>query len=162
MSWFLIPVIMAHILYRMCDQHSSNRQILWEEMEGVWTVTVYAACGKEREGTSYWANSGRGRRRLYTGGKRSVVFCRLRTLQGQSQWHQHWYTNICANACVEDVLGGADVQIHPFLTSLLSGGCGLEVVCWPLVPKFAGLHPAEAVEILWRKKFSARLPSEGK
>jgi hypothetical protein len=29
---------------------------------------------------------------------------------------------------------------------------GLEVACWPLVPKFAGLHPAEAVGFLGRKK----------
>ena len=30
----------------------------------------------------------------------------------------------------------------------LSGFGGLEVVCWPLVPKFAGSHPAEAVGFL--------------
>ena len=36
---------------------------------------------------------------------------------------------------------------------------GLGVACWPLVPKFAGSNPAEAVGFL--KKFSARLPSEG-
>jgi len=28
---------------------------------------------------------------------------------------------------------------------------GLEVACWPLVPKFTGLHPAEAVEFLGQK-----------
>ena len=28
---------------------------------------------------------------------------------------------------------------------------GLEVACWPLVPKFTGLHPAEAVGFLGRK-----------
>ena len=38
----------------------------------------------------------------------------------------------------------------------------LEVACWPLVPKFAGSNPAEAVGILRAKKSSARLPSEGK
>jgi len=27
----------------------------------------------------------------------------------------------------------------------------LEVACWPLVPKFAGSHPAEAVGFLGRK-----------
>jgi hypothetical protein len=35
----------------------------------------------------------------------------------------------------------------------------LEVVCWPLVPKFAGSNPAEAVGHLRAKKSSARLPS---
>jgi hypothetical protein len=29
-----------------------------------------------------------------------------------------------------------------------SGFCGLEVACWPFVPKFAGSHPAEAVGFL--------------
>jgi hypothetical protein len=29
---------------------------------------------------------------------------------------------------------------------------GLEVACWPLVTKFAGSHPAEAVGFLGRKK----------
>jgi len=37
-----------------------------------------------------------------------------------------------------------------FLSRLVSGFGGLELACWPLVPKFAGLHPAEAVEFLWR------------
>jgi hypothetical protein len=34
---------------------------------------------------------------------------------------------------------------------------GLDVACWPLVPKFAGSKLAEAA-----KKSSVRLPSEGK
>ena len=33
----------------------------------------------------------------------------------------------------------------------LCGFGGLEVACWPLVPKFAGSHPAEAVGFLGRK-----------
>ena len=43
-----------------------------------------------------------------------------------------------------------------------SGFGGLEVACWPLVPKFAGSNPAEAVRFFRAKKSSARLPSEGK
>ena len=39
---------------------------------------------------------------------------------------------------------------------------GLEVACWPLVPKFAGSNPAETVGFLRVRKSSARLPSEGK
>jgi hypothetical protein len=34
---------------------------------------------------------------------------------------------------------------------LLSGFGGLEVACWPLVPKFAGSNPAEAVWFFGRK-----------
>ena len=44
----------------------------------------------------------------------------------------------------------------------VTGFGGLEVAYWPLVPKFAGSNPAEAVGFLGRKKFSAHLPSEGK
>jgi len=43
-----------------------------------------------------------------------------------------------------------------------SGLGGLRVACWPLVPKFAGSNPAEAVGCLRAKKSSARLSSEGK
>ena len=43
-----------------------------------------------------------------------------------------------------------------------SGFGGLGVACWPLVPKFAGSNPAEAVGFLEAEKSSARLPSEGK
>ena len=44
----------------------------------------------------------------------------------------------------------------------ISGLGGLEVACWPLVPKFAGSNSAEAVGFFRAKKSSARLPSEGK
>ena len=39
---------------------------------------------------------------------------------------------------------------------------GLEVACRPLVPKFAGSNPVEAVGFFRTKQPSARLPSEGK
>ena len=45
---------------------------------------------------------------------------------------------------------------------LQSGFGGLEVVCWPLVPKFAGSNPTEAVGFFRAKKSSTCLPSEGK
>ena len=45
----------------------------------------------------------------------------------------------------------------------MSGFGGLAVACWPLVHKFAGSNPAEAVGFLGqKKKSSAPLPSEGK
>jgi hypothetical protein len=37
------------------------------------------------------------------------------------------------------------------LTVKVSGFGGLEVACWPLVPKFAGSHPAEAAGFLGQK-----------
>jgi hypothetical protein len=44
----------------------------------------------------------------------------------------------------------------------ISGFGGLEDACWPLVPKFAGSNPAEALGFFRAKKSPARLPSEGK
>ena len=49
-----------------------------------------------------------------------------------------------------------------WLTYLYSGFGALEVACWPLVPKFAGSHPARSHWIFRAKKSSARLPTEGK
>jgi len=55
------------------------------------------------------------------------------------------------------------MYIYIYIYTYISIGFGgLGVACWPLVPKFAGSNPAEAVGFLGRKKFSARLPSEGK
>ena len=42
-----------------------------------------------------------------------------------------------------------------------SGFGGLEVACWPLVPKFAGSHPAEAVGFLGRKNPQHAFPRRG-
>ena len=53
-------------------------------------------------------------------------------------------------------------EIFIFLRRCEAGFGGLEVACWPLVPKFAGSNPAEAVGFFRAKKSSARLPSEGK
>ena len=54
-----------------------------------------------------------------------------------------------------------DCTIHSGIL-LFSGFGGLGVAYWPLVHKFAGSNPAEAVGFLRAKKSSARLPSEGK
>ena len=54
------------------------------------------------------------------------------------------------------------IYIYIRLYIQCTGFGGLEVACWPLVPKFAGSNPAEAVGFLRAKKSSARLPSEGK
>ena len=40
---------------------------------------------------------------------------------------------------------------YHLLTYLLGGFGGLEVACWPLVPKFAGSKPAEIVELSGQK-----------
>jgi hypothetical protein len=39
---------------------------------------------------------------------------------------------------------------------------GLEDAFWPLLPKFTGSNPAEAVGFFRAKKSPAHLPSEGK
>ena len=52
---------------------------------------------------------------------------------------------------------------NPLLLPRSSGFGGAEVAYWPLIPKFAGSNPAEAVGFLkGDKKSSARLPLEGK
>jgi hypothetical protein len=43
-----------------------------------------------------------------------------------------------------------------------SGFGGLEDACWPLVPKFVGSNPAEAVGFFRAKNYPSHLPSEGK
>jgi hypothetical protein len=43
-----------------------------------------------------------------------------------------------------------------------SGFGVLEVANWPLIPKFAGSNPAEAVGFFRAKKSPSRTPSEGK
>jgi hypothetical protein len=48
------------------------------------------------------------------------------------------------------------------IKSSSSGFGGLEDACWPLVPKFAGSFPAEAVAFFRAKKSPARRHSEGK
>ena len=40
------------------------------------------------------------------------------------------------------------VRLELFLRWLLSGFGGAEVACWPLISKFAGSNPAEAVGFL--------------
>jgi hypothetical protein len=42
-------------------------------------------------------------------------------------------------------------RMHVNVTFIHSGFGGLEVACWPLVPKFVGSHLAEAVRFLGRK-----------
>ena len=53
-------------------------------------------------------------------------------------------------------------SIFPSVTCFGSDFGGLEVACWPLVPKFAGSNSAKAVGFFRAKKSSARLTSEGK
>ena len=50
-----------------------------------------------------------------------------------------------------------------FCTYLFCGFGGLEVACWPFVPKFAGSNPAKTLGFFRAKKeSSARIHSEGK
>jgi hypothetical protein len=66
---------------------------------------------------------------------------------------------VCVSVCARVLENRKETEVF---NSASSGFGGLEVACWPLVPKFAGSHPAEAVGFLGPKKSSARLSSEGK
>jgi hypothetical protein len=60
---------------------------------------------------------------------------------------------------------GRDPFIHlteGWVSTRASSFGGLEVVCWPLVPKFVGTNPAEAVGFFRVKKSLACLHSGGK
>jgi hypothetical protein len=50
---------------------------------------------------------------------------------------------------ITDLKQIGDVSIHSKTQS--HGFGGLEVACWPLVPKFVGSHLAEAIGFLGRK-----------
>ena len=76
---------------------------------------------------------------------------------------------ICGLTPVTSDFGGLEesafaerAYIFLFSKGSRRGFGGLEVACWPLVPKFVGSNTAEAVGFFRAKKSSARLPSEGK
>ena len=54
------------------------------------------------------------------------------------------------------------MNITPSLRHNLSGFGGAEVACWPLIPKFAGSNPAEAVGFLKGDKKFLSTPSFGR
>jgi len=59
-------------------------------------------------------------------------------------YHINWYylTVLCDSFII---------IIYIYIYMCIYGFGGLEVVCWPLVPKFAGSNPAEAVGFLGQK-----------
>jgi len=71
-----------------------------------------------------------------------------------------YQTEVMSVSCL--IVMGFLVQFVHVIQNIYIGFGGLEVACWPLVPKFAGSNPAEAIGFLRAKKSSARLPSEGK
>ena len=54
------------------------------------------------------------------------------------------------------------VDENNILLILIRSFGGLEVACWPLVPKFVGSNPAEDVGFFRAKTSSGRPRSEGK
>jgi hypothetical protein len=81
--------------------------------------------------------------------------CRMSwNLRASTSWnHQGLSKPVQGLLYVFTVLKTGSVIVRfEVLTALLSGFGGLEVACWPLIPKFAGSHPAEAVRIFRAKK----------
>ena len=85
---------------------------------------------------------------------------RIALLFYDSQFHSscftikspHYRKHLQSDACFYIILVlYMNPAISAALWPFLSGFGGLEVACWPLVPKFAGSHPAEAVGFLGRK-----------
>jgi len=95
----------------MSDQHSSKRQ-MWNEIEGAWAVTVYGACGSEKEYHIERTEAGEEDVSIRVGNwvlcAAGCGHCRGRA-SGRS---------LCQ--CVPwGRIGGADVRIQSFLASLL-------------------------------------------
>jgi hypothetical protein len=67
---------------------------------------------------------------------------------------------LCVVSKSEHTIGAVNEANSCSFKCSCSGFGGLGVACWPLVPKFAGSNPVEAVGFLRAKKSSARLPSE--
>ena len=72
--------------------------------------------------------------------------------------NSEWRDTVNISAVRRGILVNCECYKHSGGTS---GFGGLEVACWPLVLKFAGSNPAEAVGFFRAKKSSARLPSKG-
>jgi hypothetical protein len=72
--------------------------------------------------------------------------------------------SLCQEQHVGDIIKNKKhtLNVYLLLTFHVSGFGGLVDACWPLVPKFEGSNPPEAVGFFRAKKFPARLPSEGK
>ena len=82
------------------------------------------------------------------------------TILGGTRWCsrvRHCATNGKIAVSIPDGVSGIFHWHNPS-----NGFGGLGIASWPLVPKFAGSNPAEAVGFLRAKKSSACLPSEGK
>ena len=72
--------------------------------------------------------------------------------------HPPYLNRFALRYFTSDKEGCAWIQVKLFVSLVLpfSGFGGLGVACWPLVPKFAGSNPAEAVGFLGRKILSTR------
>ena len=120
----------------------------WNEETVASRSDVYLACrficNRSHAVTHCWMSSSEKSRRLLHVTLQRPVTLNTSDIQKVFRW-QH-ISAICGT--------------HTF--PRLSGFGGLEVACWPLVPKFAGSNPAEAVGFFRAKKSSVRLPSEGK
>ena len=88
--------------------------------------------------------------------QRYVYFC-FATSRLLKRWKDFWevlrHTQILKDANCKQKWYGSISHVNGF--------GGLEVACWPLVPKIAGSHPAEAVGFLVRKKKILSTPSFG-
>jgi hypothetical protein len=61
----------------------------------------------------------------------------------------YWFLSQLVYGCDGHSGSVSSILLYSFMR--LSGFSGLEVACWPLVPKFAGSHLTEAVGFLGQK-----------
>ena len=81
-------------------------------------------------------------------------------VHNNSEWHNCFWICQLRNmgcSCSSYIILNPHTRLYVGVSNKSTNKCnsgfgGLEVACWPLVPKFAGSHPAEAVRYLGRKK----------
>ena len=107
----------------------------------------------------------------YLKGTRAKKTVSLQTVTRWRGWMRHCAKSPKVRDSIPDGVIPSGSTMAPMSTQPLTqmstrniswGVGGLGVACWPLVPKFAGSNPTEAVGFLRTKKSSTRLPSEGK
>ena len=145
LSWYYIDQGVGVLgVVKVWSNLAINSVVYWtaEVMQCVFMLNIYnwRACAMLLGAGRVWPSAG------------------WMTTQKVSLWPKT-RSSWCRFGCVEEVPSVVRTltQMHDMrywhskYIAVYNGFGGLEVACWPLVPKFAGSNPAEAVGFLGRK-----------
>ena len=112
----------------------------------MWRIARVYRCGNgwERMGCTWWRHFAVSCEASYRVLLMQQLGCKVRGEGRSSVW---WYTR-WQNVIVLRTVTGIPASFLHNSNTKQSGFGGLEVACWPLVPKFAGSNPAKAVRFL--------------